>query len=166
MWRLLLNILSYTAAGIFACISFLIILDLVTLAREDRKLLEEFKLRVDAVEQFEAHFGRLPEEQDLPQLWSTFQNAPGNDFHISTVGDIPWPRRGGRILWPASGGWVLWDWLGESSEYYTSWNRHYSLNQSMSWFAIEGWYLFSPLLAVFFIFVPYLTRKKEPNRVA
>jgi hypothetical protein len=165
MWRTLFKVLSYGAATIFAFMSFVIMVDLVALSRADRRVFEDLKLRVAAVERFQERSGRLPEEKELTQLWDELPNSGRSyNFYLSR-GDIPRPR--GKIIWPTSGGWAVWVWLGELSEYYTSWDRHFSQSQPMSWFAIEGWLLFSPLIAVFFLFMPHLARKKKkPNQTS
>jgi hypothetical protein len=149
--------------------SVVVIVDVVSLTRADRRLLEELKLRVSAVELFREREGRLPEESELRLIWSGLPERDSSyvryDYHISKT-EVPMPRRGGPVVWPASGGWALWVWLGESSEFYTSWDRRYSVEQSLPWFAIEGWWLFSPVIAVLLLVAPQSLRKKKmPNQV-
>jgi hypothetical protein len=102
---------------------------------KNRRVLADMEDRVAAIEALQSREARLPSTDELASISQTlpvryFQY----DYHLDTTAgggaDPSYPQG-----WPASGGWVLWFWRGEWAEYYSSWDRHYTLGDQLSWWA-------------------------------
>jgi hypothetical protein len=126
-----------TAASIVALVALLDVAGSRRQIAKNRSILADMQDRVAAIEEFERKEARLPSETELSEI---SERLPTRYFRYDYQLDT---RSGGAIDagyptgWPVSGGWVLWFWRGEWAEYYSSWDRHYTLSEQLSWWAFS-----------------------------
>jgi hypothetical protein len=120
-----------------AALSLIVVAAGLKQVAKNRLVLADMQDRVTAIEAFQSREARLP---SVDELASISQALPVRyfdyDYQLDTTADggvdSGYPRG-----WPASGGWVLWFWRGEWAEYYSSWDRHYTLVDQLSWWAFS-----------------------------
>ena len=104
---------------------------------KNRRTLADMQERIAAIEAFQSKEARLPSDEELARI---DQGLPVRDSRFNYWLDTT-PYRvaqpGYPQGWPASGGWVLRLWRGEWEEYYSSWDRHYTLGDQLSWWAFS-----------------------------
>ena len=154
MLRTFLVFICYITGAIFLLLTAVVYTDIVDIYSADKKLLAEMKLRVAAVREFQVSRGRLPEDDEINEIWSKLPKGKGVFYRLQTIGHVEIPRGGKEVTLSGKGDWVVSVWMGEHSEYYSSWDDHYSPTQPWSWYNVEGPMLFSPLIAMILFVVP------------
>jgi hypothetical protein len=158
--RILIRCLLFGIGMIFLGLSGFVLLS----AKQVHKNQLEFadmKDRVAAVEKFESKNNRPPSKEELPSVLAGLPVRYSETQYkfASTPDYCPIKVPGG---WPNTSGWILYFWRGEWYEYYTSWNKHYTLAEQATWWGFCGPMLFCPVAAVLFIglsFLPVLKRR-------
>jgi len=162
MLRILIRCLLVTFGLIFLGLSGLVLLSGKQI-NKNRLELADMQDRVTAVEKFELKNYRAPTKEELHGLFTGLpvRHIANDEYDLaSTPRDCPFEVPGG---WPDTPGWVIYFWRGEWYEYYSSWNKHYTLTEQASWWGFCGPMLFCPLAAAIFIgtsFLPAVRRKR------
>jgi hypothetical protein len=137
-------------AGLF--LTLLSVLILGTSSNQIRKnkiALSDMQAVVQRIREFKTRAGRLPTEEELHHL-----GASGFRFGAPPRGSAP-------ELHAQPGGWIIWYWRGEWSEYYTSWDDHYSLEEGISLMSFCGPFFFLPAAAALCLVLSFAL-KSEP----
>lgn len=157
--RILIRCLLLGIGMIFLGLSGILVLSAKQIHKNKLEL-ADMKDRVAAVEKFEFKNNRLPTKDEFPSLLIGLPVRYAEVYEIaSTSRDCPFEVAGG---WPNTPGWVIYFWRGEWYDYYTSWNKHYTLAEQATWWGFCGPMLFCPVAAVLFIglgFLPVLRQK-------
>ncbi|MCX7008286.1 MAG: hypothetical protein NTY53_13740, partial [Kiritimatiellaeota bacterium] len=107
----------------------------------NREELANMQDRVQAVQEFQVRHLRLPDQQELNRLSEGLPDRLG--FHRNyCIRESP-PLSGSGVVgfpsgWPVAGGWALEFSRGESRDYYSSWDNHYTLTGQLSWRVFWG----------------------------
>ena len=137
MGRRIARWITLAACLLTAALSLIVLATGGKQVAKNRLVLADMQDRVTAIEAFQSREARLPSAGELASISQTlpvryFQY----DYQLDTTAgggvDSGYPQG-----WPASGGWVLWFWRGEWAEYYSSWDRHYTLGDQLSWWAFS-----------------------------
>jgi hypothetical protein len=135
--RRLASWIAIAACFLITALSLLIVGTSGKQIAKNRLVLADMQDRVSAIEGFQSREGRLPTAGELASMSQTLPvRYLQYDYELQT-------RPGGGIDsdypqgWPASGGWILSFWRGEWTEYYSSWDRHYTLADQLSWWAFS-----------------------------
>jgi hypothetical protein len=159
--RIILMVLTV----LFGLVSLFIPLSSSQVAK-NKNLLADMQDCVRAIKEFEKKFGRLPTEEELGKIEDSLPRSYslryGFRFGVPpSQRDMSYPKAR-----PESEGWMIWYWRGEWSEYYSSWDDHYSLEEQASWWGFCGPLLFAPVIAVGFFALRSLRvlRKEGPNK--
>jgi len=159
--RLLIRCLLFGLGMIFLALSGVLFLSAKQI-HKNRLVLADMQDRVAAVEKFESKSNRLPTREEFPGLLTDLpvRNHAYNYEFASSSNDCPFNVPGG---WPQTSGWAIYFWRGEWEEFYTSWNKHYTLTEQSTWWGFCGPLLFCPVAAVCFIaasFLPVLRKRR------
>jgi hypothetical protein len=160
MLRILMRCLLLALGMIFLGLSVLLLLSGQQI-RKNRLELADMQDRVAAVEKFELKNNRPPSKEEFQSVIAGLPVRYSVNYKFApTPADCQITVPGG---WPKTTGWVIYYWRGEWYEYYTSWDKHYTLAQEATWWGFCGQVLFSPVVAGMFIglsFLPSFRRKK------
>jgi len=159
--RILIRCLLLALGIIFLGLSGVVLLSGEQIHKNQLEL-ADMNDRVGAVEKFEIKNNRPPTKEELPNVLAGLPvRYFANGYELAaTPEDCPITIPGG---WPKTPGWVLYFWRGEWYEYYTSWNKHYTLAEDATWWGFCGPMLFCPVAAALFVglsFLPVLKRRK------
>ena len=160
-----IRVLLLVLAVFFGLVSLLIPLSSSQVAK-NKKLLADMQDCVRAIKDFEKKSGWLPTQEELGKIEDSLPRRYSLRYGFRfgappSQPDMSYPKDR-----PLSEGWMIWYWRGEWSEYYSSWDDHYSLDEQASWRGFCGPLLFAPLVAAAFLalrMIPAL-RKEEPNQ--
>ena len=160
-----LRFVFLTLAVLFSLMSLLIPLSASQIAK-NKMLLADMRDCVRSIKEFEKNFGRLPSEEELGKIEDSLPRRYSLRYGFRfgappSQTDMSYPKAR-----PESEGWMIWYWRGEWSEYYSSWDDHYSLEHQASWWGFFGPLLFAPLGAVIFFCIRSLNilRKNGSNK--
>lgn len=113
-----------------------------------------------AVRDFEKSNARLPTYEEMSQINQALPDYGYKvDCNIVTErneNDDRAPKN-----WPKSGGWVLSHWRGSWNEYYSSWDDHYTLADTLSFEYYWGPLCFAPLLFGLLLALNVALREKD-----
>jgi hypothetical protein len=166
MLRLIVRIFLIVFGMIFLGLSSLVLLSGKQI-NKNRLELADMRDRVAVVEKFELKNNRPPSKKEFQDL---LVGLPVRYFaetyeFASTEAECPVNAPGG---WPKTPGWTIYFWRGEWYEYYTSWNKHYTLEEQSTWWRFCGPFLFCPIAAALLLgssFLPVFrpTRARANN---
>ena len=162
-----IRIILLVLAVIFGLVSLLIPLSSSQVSK-NKKLLADMQDCVREVREFEKKFGSLPTEEELGKIEDSLPRRYSLRYGFRFGAP---PSQPGMIYpkaKPESEGWMIWYWRGEWSEYYSSWDDHYSLEEQASWWGFCGPLLFAPVISAGFLALRSLRvlRKQGPNKSA
>ena len=114
--------------------------------RKNQMLLSDMQDMVHAIQSFKSKTMRLPNEDELSKIEDSIPRRYSLRYHFHfgvppSQPDDKYPKE------PKDGGWILWYWRGEWSEYYSSWNDHYSLKDQLSPSDFYGPLIWAPIIS-------------------
>ena len=127
-------------------------------------LLADMRDVVAAIKSFQQRSGRLPTDAELSKIEDALpRRYPLKyDFCFGAPPSQPGENYPSEAK---NGGWMIWYWRGEWSEFYSSWDDHYSLEDQADFWRFCGPLIWAPpTAAAFFVlgFIPRLRRKAVP----
>jgi hypothetical protein len=162
-----LRVVFILVAIIFAFFS-LIIPGAFSQVQKNKMLLADMKDAVTAIKQFKEKTGHLPTDHELSKIEDSLPRRYSLRYNFSFG---PPPSQPGQN-YPEKAlndGWIISYWRGEWSEYYSSWDNHYSLEDQLSPSDFYGPFIWAPVASLMFFslaFLPAFRKKAQQGAAA
>ncbi len=157
-----LRVIFFIIAAVFAFLS-LMIPGAFSQVQKNKMLLADMKDVVTAINSFKEKVGRLPTDDELSKIEDSLPRRYSlrYDFNFGPPPSQPGEDYPEKAL---NGGWIIWYWRGEWSEFYSSWDNHYSLEDQVSPSSFYGPFIWAPVASVIFLGLAFLPALKRPNK--